>query len=129
MLRIAAALSRSASSHSPDAMSASMMLAIEHGRVAAVATHDLEAAAPDLDGLAGPSEHHQHVGERDVGDEQVRGALHRFGQVSRLAQATEPLLGAAEVGEVSAEHVEGTDLDARGADGTRHRQCLLARGT
>ena len=46
----------------------------EHGRVAAVAAHDLEAAAPDLDGLAGPSEHHQHVGERDVGDEQVCGA-------------------------------------------------------
>ena len=56
------------------------------------------------------------------------GPLHRFGKVAgRLVQRTEPLLGAAEVGEVSAEHVEGTDLDARGADGTCHRQRLLAR--
>ena len=59
----------------------------------------------------------------------------RFGRVpgitlpvSRLVQESEPFLGAAEVGEIDAEHVEGTHLDARSADCTRHRQCLLARG-
>ena len=63
MPRSAAALSLSASSQSPIAISASIWFADEHGALDPVPAHHLEPFLPESRRLSEPSQHRQRIGE------------------------------------------------------------------
>ena len=126
MPRSAAALSLSASSQSPTASSASTWLQMSRVLVDPVPASRLEPLLPQSRRLAGPAQHRQHVGEIAVRAFQADAITDLLGELQRRTNLGETLLGAAQVGEVHAEHCERSDLCLARADRAGQRKRLLA---
>ena len=88
----------------------STVLSIPYRRI------DLEPRLPQSRRLPRPSQHRQHVGEDDVRSFQAEVIADLLGELQGLAKMAEALVGAAEVGEVAAEHGERPDLCLARAD-------------
>src|SRR6266540_4882572 len=103
MARSAATLRLSALSHSPIASRASIWLAtrvvlsIPYRRTAS------SPRSPDPCRLSRPSQHRQHVGERDVRVQERKWIAALLGELECPPELRDALVGAAEVGQVSAE--------------------------
>jgi hypothetical protein len=87
-----------------------------------------EPLLSDLGRLCRPSEHRQHVGERDVDDLQRMRVTNPLGELQCLAKPGEALVGAAEIREVAAQRYQHSHLDIVSADHAREFERLLAGG-
>jgi hypothetical protein len=91
-----------------------------------VPTHGIEARRSEPRRLCRPSHHRQHVSERDVRSVQRQGISTLLGELQGLPHPREALVGAAEIGEIAAEHLERPELCRTRADRARELECLLA---
>ena len=101
----------------------------QDGVVRPIGTHRGEPRFSCLGGLPGPSEHRQHVGERDVGLLQCNRVANLLGDLEGLVELREALLGATEIGKVAAERAEHSDFDIARADHAGELERLLADRT
>ncbi len=98
----------------------------EQRAVDPVPAHLLEPFLPQSHGLSEPSQHRQHVGEMDPCSLQAEVVADFLGELQGLTKIGEPLLAAAEVGEVGAAHRERPDLRLACADNPSERERLFA---
>ena len=82
----------------------------EHGAVDPVPAQRPRARLPQPRRLSRPAQHRQRVGEVDVRPLQAQRIADLLGEPQGLAQMDQTLLGAAEIGQVAAEHGERPDL-------------------
>ena len=98
----------------------------QHGAVRLVRAHCLEPFLPEPRRLGRPTEHREHVGERDIRPVQSRWVSELLGALQGLLELRETLVAAAEIGEAAAQHCERPALRLPRADRARERERLLA---
>ena len=99
----------------------------EYRAVDSVRLDELEALRSDPCRLAGPTQHRQHVGERDVRPQNGRRIACLLGELESSPEMPDALVCAADVGEVPAEVRERSELHRVRADLAGERERLLAR--
>ena len=98
----------------------------EDGDVDPVPAHRGKPLLADLGGLPWPSDHREHVGDRDVDPVESMRIADSLGALQCLVEEGEAIVGATEVGEAVAERRQGADLHVDGTDLTGERERLLA---
>ena len=101
------------------------LIADEQGARDPVPANRLEPLAPKSRRLAGPAQPGQHIGEIAVRPFQADAITDLLGELQRRTNLGETLLGAAQVGEVHAEHRERSNLCLGCADTSSERKRLL----
>ena len=98
----------------------------EHRRVDSVPAEDVEPLLGQPGRLPWPSEHRQHIRERDVPLEEGQGITGLLGELESPAESPDALVRAADIGEVPTEVLERPALHCRRVDRAGERKRLLA---